>query len=346
MGDYRGMTAILSDSPAPIRPISALSPRAEWREQLAELASGQDDLVSSAQLRAIGVPSSTASGRLRAGRSWSRVLPGVHLVSGGRPDRRQRERAALLYSAPHGVLAGPTVLRHLGVRAGRLQEVSDDHRVPEPVHLLMPHEHHLLAAGYLDVARTRRWPTLQIVDGLLMTSTCRAIADTARRADTPREVAVLIDECVRRGLTSIDELLAEVREGPRQGSAHLRGVLMSRLEASRHSVDDLVVSLVRETGVAEPLWKTRLVGPAGEHVGKPLAWLDSVGVAIELAAPDAAFVSTVQRYSASGVTVFPVSAHLLHADLSGQVRALMNTVHHAARRPRPRVSPVLAAPLD
>ncbi|MCX6460888.1 MAG: hypothetical protein NTZ03_11330 [Actinobacteria bacterium] len=340
------MTALLSDSDAPIHEVRAVSPRVEWRERLADIASAQDELVSSAQMRAIGIPSSTASGRLRAGRSWTRVLPGVHLVTGGRPDRRQRERAALLYSAPHGILAGPTVLRHLGVRAGRLQEVSDDHRLPESVHLLMPHEHHLLAAGYLDVSRTRRWPTEQIVDGLRMTSTCRAVADTARRADSAREVAVLVDECVRRGLTSLDELLVEVREGPRQGSATLRAVLMSRIQASRHSVGDLVTTLIREAGVAEPLWKTRLVGPSGEHVGMPLAWLDSVGVAIELAAPDAAFVATLQRYSASGVTVFPVSAHMLQADLPGHVKTFMNAVHHAARRPRPRVSPVPAVLQD
>ena len=317
--------------------------RGAWRDDLADAAAAQDGLVSAAQLRELGVPSSTASGRVRDGGMWSRVLPGVHLVTGGRPDRRQRERAALLYAAPHGILAGPTVLRHLGVRAGRLQEVSDDHRSPERVHLLVPHEHHLLAAGYLEITRTRRWPDEQLVDGLRMTSACRAIADSARSARSAREVAVLVDECIRRGLTSLDDLLVELREGPRQGSAHLRRALLNRAEAASAGLEALLEALVAGAGLAQQREQVRLVGPSGEPVGQPAVWIDSVGLAIEVATPDPAWVARQQRYSMFGVPVFPVSSQLLQADPAGQARVLSTAVATAARRPRPAVSAVRVA---
>lgn len=327
-----------------IPPITRPStPRGAWRDNLADVAAEQDGLVSTGQLRELGVPSSTASGRVRHGGVWSRVLPGVHLVTGGRPDRRQRERAALLYAAPHGILAGPTVLRHLGVRAGRLQEVSDDHRSPEPVHLLVPHEQHLLAAGYLEITRTRRWPDEQLVDGLRMTSACRAIADTARKARSAREVSVLVDECVRSGLTSIDDLLAELREGPRQGSSHLRRVLLSRVEGASEGLEVLLEALVAGAGLGQQGAQVRLVGPSGEPVGQPAVWIDSVGLAIEVATPDPAWVARQQRYSMFGVSVFPVSSQLLQADPAGQARVLSTAVATAARRPRPSVSAVRVA---
>lgn len=315
----------------------ALPSRAAWRDALAELAASQDDLVTSAQLRELGVPSSTASGRLRHGGTWSRVLPGVHLVSGGRPDRQQRERAALLYASPHGILAGVTALRRLGVRAGRLQEVSDDHRAPDPVHLMIPHEHHLLAAGFLQITRTRRWPEVQVVDGLRMVSTCRAIADTARQARSVREVAVLVEECVRTGLVAEDDLLAEMHAGPRQGSAHLRAVLLGRMDGAGVGLVDLVRAMVEAAGLPAPLWQPQLVGPAGEPVGSPLAWCEDVGLAIDAAAPDASWVARQQRYAQHGITVFPVTGFLLRADPGGQARILAGAAREASLRPRPRV---------
>ena len=330
------MTAYLADR-STHSPTTARSSRAAWRDKLAELAAAQDDLVTSAQLRDIGVPSSTSSGRSRRGGYWTRVLPGVYLVSGGRPDRRQRERAALLYSAPHGMLSGPTALRHLGVRSGRLQEVSDDHRAPEPVHLLMPHSHHLLAAGFLEITRTRRWPDEQRVNGLTLPSTARAIADTARRARTVREVTALVDECLRRGLTALEELMSELRDGPRQGSAHLRAALHARRQSAEHGVHGLVSAVIDGAGLSEPLWEARLIGPEGEPVGAPLVWVDSIGLAIDLAGPDSAAVARQQRYAAHGISIFPVSTQLLLADPSGQVRMLAQAAHQASQRPRPRV---------
>jgi hypothetical protein len=274
------------------------------------------------------------------------VLPGVHLVSGGRPDRRQRERAAILYAAPHGVLAGVTALRRLGVRAGRLQEVSDDHRAPEPVHLMIRHEHHLLGAGYLLITRTRRWPQVQVVDGLPMVAPCRAIADSARQSQSVREVAVLVEECVRSGLVSEEELLAELHAGPRQGSAHLRSVLLGRMDGASVGLAELVQTLVDAAGLPAPLWQPQLVGPAGELVGSPLAWCDDIGLAIDAPAPDSAWVARQQRYAQYGITLFPVTRSLLRADPAGQARILASTAREATLRPRPRIRVASPGPAE
>ena len=89
------------------------------RDTVRTIAAAQDGLITAGQLRTVGVPSATVSHRTRAGGMWTRVLPGVHLVAGGSPDRLQREQAAILYAGEGALLTGHTALRHLGMRSSR-----------------------------------------------------------------------------------------------------------------------------------------------------------------------------------------------------------------------------------
>ena len=63
-----------------------------------DIADSQHGLITSAQLAAIGVRSSTTS-RRNLGYMWTKILDGVHLVDGGTPSTLQLERGALLYAA-------------------------------------------------------------------------------------------------------------------------------------------------------------------------------------------------------------------------------------------------------
>ena len=122
---------------------------------------------------------------------WTRVLPGVHLVDGGMPTRQQREMAALLYAGPDALLTGTSALRHHGVRALGLQDVSDDvAERPEPVHVLIPHQRRRLSTGYVRVERTHRFPAVVIRRrGVAMSSVPRSVGDAARRSRRPSDVA-------------------------------------------------------------------------------------------------------------------------------------------------------------
>jgi hypothetical protein len=54
------------------------------------ITSAQLGLIAMAQLAEAGVSRSTTQRRIRTGGPWSRVLPGIYLVTGGSPDRSQQ----------------------------------------------------------------------------------------------------------------------------------------------------------------------------------------------------------------------------------------------------------------
>lgn len=308
-------------------------------------ADAQLGLITAAQLAEIGVHSSTAS-RRTAGGMWTRVLPGVHLIDGGHPVRRQRELAALLYAGVPSMLTGTTALRRYGVRAVRLQEIADDEpERPEPVHALLPHDRRRLSTGYVRLERTRRFPEDAVtIGGLRLAPVARATADAARRLRRPGDVAALVAEVVHRGLTDVSALRVELEQGQKRGSALLREALgpVDLGAASGPEVD--LVRILEPSGIPAVYYNVTVVDERGAFVAIPDAWLDDVGLAIEVdsvehhAGPDG-FASTVQRnrrYAGAGVPVLP----LLTRDLREPERTLRE-IHRArlaaASRPRPNV---------
>lgn len=311
-------------------------------------ADAQLGLITAAQLAELGVRTSTTSRRV-AGGMWTRVLPGVHLVDGGHPVRRQRELAALLYAGAPSMLTGTSALRRYGVRAVRLQEVADDEPLrPEPVHALVPHDRRRLATGYARLERTRRFPEdANTVGGLTLAPVARATADAARRLRRPSDVAALVAEVVHRGLTDVGSLRAELERGQRRGSALLREALgpVALGAASGPEVD--LVSILEPSGIPAVHYNVTLVDRRGAFVAIPDAWLDDVGLAIEVdsvehhAGPDG-FAATVQRnrrYAEAGVPVVQLLPRELH-DPERTLRQIQQSRRAAASRPRPDVAMV------
>lgn len=306
----------------------------QWRDAVARVAAGQDGVMTSDQLRQLGVPTSTISGRVRQG-TWPRILPGVLLVIGGRPDQHQRERAALLFAGPEAMLTGPTALRRLGVPAPTEGADQATARGRELVHVLVPHRRHLQPAAFLALQRTRRWPLSIDLNGLATAPPARAVADTARHGGLGASAWVV--ECVRRGLVSRDDLLAELRDGPRQGSAVLRTALQAPELQPAADMEVLIARIAESAGLPPLRWHAPLFGPLGEPVGVPMAWVESTGVVIEPAPADTAAVARQQRFATFGLTVFPICPALLMADPAGQAKHLSAVVSWAARRVCPPV---------
>jgi hypothetical protein len=278
---------------------------------------------------------------------WTRVLPGVHLVDGGLPSRHQRERAALLYAGDQSMLTGFTGARHHGVRAVRLQELAHDlPERPEPVHVLIPHDRRRLSTGFVRVERTHRLPTESVrIDGLPVAPLVRCVGDAARRSKSGADVTALVTEVVQRGLVTVEDLQEELDAGSPRGSALLRDAVAAVSAGARSGPEAELAGLLESERIPAVLYNAVLVTADGTYVATPDAWLDDVGLALEVdsvehhSTPDG-FGRTVRRnarYAAAGVPVVSILPTDLRARPRGTVRDIEAARAAAAARGRPDV---------
>lgn len=321
-------------------------PRRSPRDRdLVALADSQRGLVTAAQLAELGVHYSTMSRRV-AGGMWTRVLPGVHLVGGGQPSRSQRCLAALLYAGPTAVLTGTAALRLHGFRSLRLQELADDEAErPAPVHVLVPHERRRVSTGFVRVERTHRFPEVRRIRGLPVAPVARAVGDAARRLPRESDAMAVAAEAIQRGFATHADLADELDAGPARGSAYLR-IAVRSLSSGAHSGPeaDLAALLVRER-IGHVVLNARIVRDNGGFVAVADAWLDDVGLALEVDsvehhASGEGFDRTVRRnarYAAAGVPVVTVLPRDLRERPASVVHAVREARAAAAARPRAAV---------
>jgi len=317
-----------------------------------QVASAQAGLITAAQLAEIGVPTSTVARRTRPGGMWSRILPGVHLVTGGRPDGIQREMAALLYAGPGAVLTGLTALRHVDARLCRALWVPEDHYVTESVHVLIPHDRRRLSPSFVDAERTRNLPTSEQVimkQGLLLAPPARAICDACRRLRSEPEVRSLVLAAVRDGVTDAATLMGELKSVPRRGSAFLRSAIESADQRVWSPAEADLRAVLAGTSLPTPLWNVHLLGPDGRFIAIPDAWFDDVGLAVEVdsrqhhsAGQDwERTLARQARYASAGVLCVPVTPRQIRDEPDAVIRQITQAYAAASRRPRPPVTTVV-----
>jgi hypothetical protein len=305
-------------------------------------------MITSAQLREIGVPPSTITRRAQPGGMWTRVLPGVHLVGGGTPDRHQRETAALLYAGEGAVLTGLTALRRFGIRAGRLQETTDDRRHPESVFVLVPHERRRLATSFVQLERSRSMPDaplVRVADGLALVPPARAVGDAARRMRDQSDVTAIVTEAIRIGLVTIDSLEAELHRGPVRGSGYLRVALDHGRARIWSAPEADLRTLIEPTELPVPRWNATILTANGGFLAIPDAWFDEVGLAIEVDSREhhadglswERTLARQRRYAEHGVLVLPITPRDLRDSPDAVLRAIRRAYAAAAARPRPLV---------
>lgn len=324
------------------------------RRDLRAVADAQAGLITAAQLAELGVLRSTTSRRV-AGYMWTRVLPGIHLLYGGWPTRHQRELAAVLYAGPGSMMTGISALRHYGVRAGRLQEASEDSNVnPEPVHILIPHERRRLSTGYVRIERTTRLPERPTYPhGIPMAPLVRAAGDAVRRLPIESDVLAILSELVQRDLAKTDDLVDELTQGNRRGSAHFRTSVRHLLAGVRSGPEGALRTLVEGAGLSHVRWNITVVAPTGEYVADPDAWCDDVGLALEVDSQEyhgfghglRRTIARNARYARHGVLAFPVMPERLRQHPEDVRRELLQAHAAAAARPRPdvRIVPIRGA---
>ena len=315
-----------------------------------DIADSQHGLITSAQLADLGVRSSTTS-RRNLGYMWTKILDGVHLVDGGSPSHTQLERGALLYAGDGAQLSGTAAMRHYGARALRLQDRVPDHDYsPEPVLVLIPHDRRRKSAGYTRIERTRRLPTDPvIVNGLTLAPLARAVADAARRMRTAHDVNAVVAEVVQRDMCTIEDLQTELDEGSRRGSALLRDAVASISTGARSGPEVDLVSLVGAAGIPHVLYNVRIVDGSGQLIAIPDAWLDDVGLAVEVDSREfhgsgdgfAATVRRNRRYARAGGPFCAILPEEFSTHPNGVLHDLNAAREAAAARPRPNVRAVV-----
>jgi hypothetical protein len=284
-----------------------------------------DGVVRAAELRASGVPGSDITARCRPGGPWQRLLPGVLLLSGAEPSRRQRLRAALVYAGGEAAITGLDAagLDHdLGVRVG------------VQVHVLVPTARRVAANGYVVVEHTTRMPVLIERDGLRYAPLPRAVLDAARREHDAVRLRALLSGPVLRGLCSVAELRAELDAGNQQGSAAPRIALRAVSDGVVSFSAGLARRLTRGTPLPAPRWKVPIRDVNGTLIAVVDAWWDDVALAWEIdTGPD----PQDARLAAAGVVVLRTSAERLRSNPDGVRQDLVQAFHQATDRLRPPV---------
>jgi hypothetical protein len=303
---------------------------------LASLADTMPDgVVRTAELLATGVPGPVIGHRCRPGGPWQRLLPGVVLMSGAEPSRRQRLRAALAYAGEDAAITGLDAagLDHdIGVRAG------------EAVHVLIPEDRRSPTNGYVVVERTTRMPSLIERDGLRYAPMPRAVVDAARRERDALRLRSLLSGPVRCGACSVAQLCAELDAGNQRGSAAPRAALRAISDGVVSLTEALARRVARGAAVPPPRWNVPLRDVSGCLLGVVDAWWDDVALAWEvgshhfrLGLAETPPPSPQPQLTSAGVLVVRTPPARLRADPLGVRRDLIQAFHRAADRVRPPV---------
>jgi hypothetical protein len=216
---------------------------------------------------------STIEYRLRSDGPWRQILPGVYLTVTGTVTIEQRETAALLYAGPQSVITGPVAIRRHNLRCAGLNVLD----------VLIPADVHCKSTGFVQIQRTIRMPgNLYTTGPIRFTSLARAVADAARGMTRFSDVQALVCEAVQRGRCSLEELVAELNDGPSAGTRWYRMALAEVGEGIRSAAEGDLKRLIDRSDLDKPVYNADLYTLDGIFLGRPDAWFGRAGVAGEV----------------------------------------------------------------
>jgi len=201
---------------------------------LRELLDEQLAVASRGQLLALGMNDRAMQYRLRPDGPWQALLPGIYLAVTGTPTFEQKEMAALLYAGPESLITGRAALWHHGIGSGWPP--------PDVIDVLLPAERQRVDVNFVRLHRTSRLPSpaTAVAAGnaaaagtaaaagaspVRLAPAPRAVADAAWQLTSLDDVRAVVADALSSGRCTLDELTAELNEGPIRGSALFRTVL-------------------------------------------------------------------------------------------------------------------------
>src|SRR6185437_814720 len=97
---------------------------------------------------------------------------------------------------------------------------------------------------------TQTWRT----DGLLWAPPARAVADATRGQADLRAVRAVAADAVQRHKCTIEQLVAELRAGPKHGSAALRAALEDVIAGADSAAEAELIRLIKASDLPEPMY--------------------------------------------------------------------------------------------
>ncbi|MBW3663432.1 MAG: type IV toxin-antitoxin system AbiEi family antitoxin domain-containing protein [Actinobacteria bacterium] len=241
-----------------------MATKSSW-QKLMKLARRQHGLVTVAQAEEVGIPRSTLSRWVAAGR-LKRWYPGVYALEGVPDSWLRRAKAATLAAHAEAVLGGAAAARLHGLLAFDGSQVE----------LLVPRT---AACGRLGRVAIRRTSTLPDhhrveVDGVPAASVARTIVELVDVVAEKRLREVLLDAWRRNLVTPLEVAACLGEVGRVRGAARLRRVLAEcdPALARTRSIAEIVGYLaIRDAGLPVPEVNHR-VEVAGRRYEIDLAW--------------------------------------------------------------------------
>jgi very-short-patch-repair endonuclease len=298
----------------------------------------QRGVIARRQAVACSMSAKAISYRTRPDGPWQLVLPGVYLRGGGSLASEQRVIAALLYAGDAFGVTGAAALAYYGIPARRADIVD----------VLVPLRNRRKDAGFARLRRTTAEPGVIRQDGAIRyVRPDRAIADAARQLTDITEVRAVVAAGVQGRHVELWELTRALDIGPMRGSALLRRALAEVAAGVRSSAEADLLTLIRQSGLPEPLYNPRLfVGR--DFLAAPDAWWPASGVAVEVDSrawhlSPADWERTLARHArmtAQGILVL----HFPPARLRKDRRAVVGDIRSALVRSRGPLAHIRTVP--
>jgi hypothetical protein len=244
--------------------------RTAWR-----ILRDHHDIVHIDHLPALGMSRAALRWKVQSGR-WRRVLPRVYATFTGRLTDQQRLMAAWLYAGPAAQISGVTALQMHGVRY--LPPAGDQ------VHVLVPHQQRLCSARFVRIHRTTRLDRRAVNNGVLrVCCPARAVIDTALTCHSLSTVRAVLAHVIQDGLATVAEVRDELDQARRNGSALARTALTEIADGVRSAAEAALRSTLKRSRVLPTIhWNPSLRTTSGRRLPTPDAWIDEVGLAIEV----------------------------------------------------------------
>lgn len=171
-------------------------------------------MLTTAQLRAHGVPAAEVNEQCRPDGPWQQLLPGVVLLHSGPPTGEERLHAVLTYAArertagvpvqpgaegPHRPTYTETMVTGLAALALHGFTSAPELASLKQIDVLVPRMRRLRSTGCARIVRTASLPTPQQVKGVPVAPVPRALADAVAELSDANAVRGLLTEAVRGG---------------------------------------------------------------------------------------------------------------------------------------------------
>lgn len=201
-------------------------------------------MLTRAQLLGCGLTPGAIDAELRA-RRWRAVGRHVIVLSNGPLSDAQRAWVAVLMFEKPAALVGLSAATAAGLTGF----------APERVHVVVPHDTHVVAPGWVRIHESRRFRPGDVSrgSGPPRTTPARSIIDAATWSSRPRRACAILCAGVQQRLVTADQLETELRRAGRVRHAAIMRAILGDIGGGGHTLAEIDLGpVVLLAGLALP----------------------------------------------------------------------------------------------